>query len=314
LAIFAGLAASAASAQDDASDEKEVGWFNETEFSYATTEGNSDTETFGFRSVLRREWKDGRFRLTLDGIRADTAGNRFLLVEPGLTWMPGGTPPAEADLTTVEPPVKPDVEKYFVEATYDRQITKKLTWNVGASWDRNEDAGIVNRYIAFAGLGTVWYERDDLMFVTNYGVSYTDREEETADPLKDDTFTGGRISWDYMNKFGKVTTYDNDFTANVNLSDTSDYQLNMVNAITVAMSQRLSLKASLQWLYNNKPALEDVDIIARAILVDPDGTPGSGDEFFQTVASGGTEVEFGKGQILKDELDTVFRTSLVVSF
>ena len=59
--------------------------------------------------------------------------------------------------------------------------------------------------------------------------------------------------------------------------------------MSIIISDHLSLKVSLQWLFEHDPALEDADVIARVNLVDPDGVPGSGDEFFETVESGGTE-------------------------
>ena len=167
---------------------------------------------------------------------------------------------------------------------------------------------------AFGGLGHVWRDRADLNFHTSYGLSFTDREEETPDPEKDASFAGVRFNWGYLNKFGKVTTYENDFTANVNVTDASDYSLDMTNSIAVAMSDRLALKFSLQFLYNNEPALEDVDVIARAVLRDPDGIPGSGDEFFETVTEGGAKIELGEDQIRKKPLDTVVSTSLVINF
>jgi hypothetical protein len=81
------------------------------------------------------------------------------------------------------------------------------------------------------------------------------------------------------------------------------------------MSKRVALKVSLQWLYSHEPALEDVDVVARIEIVDPDGIPGNGDEFFRTVTEGGAEIEFDdEAQIRKEELDQVFRTSLVITF
>lgn len=80
------------------------------------------------------------------------------------------------------------------------------------------------------------------------------------------------------------------------------------------MSKHVSLKVSLQYLFNNEPALEDVDVIARVVLEDPDGTPGTGDEFFRTVTSGGSEIVLSEGQVHKEQLDTVFRTALVIDF
>ena len=109
----------------------------------------------------------GRFH-GKQAIRADTADDRFAQVPAGLSWPVGDVPPVidPTTVATIEPPVEPDVEKYFVEGTYNREIRKKLTWNVGGSWDRNEDAGILDRYIGFAGLGTVWHKRSDLVFLT----------------------------------------------------------------------------------------------------------------------------------------------------
>jgi hypothetical protein len=88
----------------------------------------------------------------------------------------------------------------------------------------------------------------------------------------------------------------------------------MTNSISVNLSEHLALRVSLQGLFENEPALEDVDVVARVELVDPDGTPGSGDEFFQTVASGGAKIVVDSGDIRRDQLDTVFKTSLVINF
>ena len=62
----------------------------------------------------------------------------------------------------------------------------------------------------------------------------------------------------------------------------------MTNAIAVAMSKRLSLKVSHQMLYDNLPALIEVQ--------EPDGTPVPG--------------VFGEA----DELDSILTASLVVNF
>jgi hypothetical protein len=66
--------------------------------------------------------------------------------------------------------------------------------------------------------------------------------------------------------------------------------------------------------YNNEPALEDVDVVARVAVRDPDGVPGSGDEFVETVTEGGYEVAVGETRVRKEQLDTIFKTTLVVSF
>ena len=149
---------------------------------------------------------------------------------------------------------------------------------------------------------------------TSYGVSYTDREETQSDPLKDRAFTGIRINSDYVHQLGRLTQFDSDFTMNVNLTTITDRSINTTNAIGVAVNDLLSLRVSLQFLHEQKPSFEDVDIVARVALIDPDGTSASGAGLFETVASGGIRIDVGQGQIRKKTLDTVFRTALVISF
>jgi hypothetical protein len=277
------------------------------------TEGNSTTSTLGFKNTLRREGKRAWFELKLDSLRSETADDRFVILVPGVEWMPGETPPP-ADTTTIEPESEPDVEIYFLEGRYGREINKTREWNVGGSWDRNEDAGILNRYIVFAGLGNVWKKKEKLKFNTAYALSFTDREEEEPDSEKDDRFAGIRLSWNLLVGMGKATVYKNDFVSNVSLLDSSDYSLDMTNSLSVSLSEHLKLKVSLQWLFAGEPALEEVDLKAFVVLIDPDGVPGSGDEFFRTVESGGAEVDIGDTDIRKEQLDTIFRTSLVINF
>jgi hypothetical protein len=74
------------------------------------------------------------------------------------------------------------------------------------------------------------------------------------------------------------------------------------------------LKVSLQLLYAGEPALEEVDVIVRVLFRDPDGIPNNGDEVYQTVSSGGTEITIGDDNIRKEQLDTIFRTSLQITF
>ena len=152
-------------------------------------------------------------------------------------------------------------------------------------------AGILHRYIAYGGVGNIWSDTENQQFSTSYGISYTDREEKEPDPDKDRRFGGARLRSDYLQRLGGVTTFESDVTANFNVGDASDYSLNTTNSVAVSMSERLSIKVSLQFLYENKPALEqDLDVIAHVDLVDPDGIPGTGDELFETVADGGTQI------------------------
>jgi len=142
----------------------------------------------------------------------------------------------------------------------------------------------------------------------------TVREEIEPDAAKDDRFGGFRLDSDYHQRLGAGLELDSDLALNVNLSTASDYSPNVTNAVGVAMSEHLSLRVSLQHLYEHQPALEDAAIRARAMLIDPDGRPDSGDELFETVVTGGTAFDAGTGQIRQSRLDVILRTALVISF
>lgn len=292
---------------------RETGWFNQTEFSFVFTSGNSDTETLGLANTLRRVWPESQLLIKADATRSDTADDPFLLVQPGLTFLPGEQP-TDFETSLVRPPREPDIEKFFVESRYTKQVRGTRTWSAGASWDRNEDAGILNRYIAFGGIGNDWIDRESFSLHTGYNLSYTDREEETPDPKKEQQFFGFRATLDVDWKLRDGVDLLYDLTGNLNLEDRSDYSLDSIVAVHVILSTRVGLRVSAQLLYNSEPALADGDIIARVVLNDPDGVPGSGDEFFETVESGGTELELGEDQFRKRELDTIFRTSLTLNF
>jgi len=296
-----------------ASQAPKLGWGDAAELSVVVTHGNSETETFGFRNSLTWRSELSDLRLTMDAIHANSADDRFALLEPGLTFLPGEQPPAGSS-TAVEPELELDVERYFVEGRYDRKISTHLTWVGGGRWERNEDAGILNRYIAFAGIGHTWRDDERLKFKSTSALSGTFRQEEEEDPEKENSFLGIRLGWQYVQKFGPVATIENNFSSDFSTKDAGDYTLDMTTSLAVNMGKHLALKTSLQWLFNKEPALEEVDLVARVELVDPDGVPGSGDEFFRTVTTGGIEIEFGETNIRKEDFDSIFRTSLVVNF
>ena len=311
LSTVNGLGAPAALAQNAA--ETAPGWTNETELSLALTGGNSTARTFGFADTLRRGRESSRLQIRVTGIRSGTAGDRFLLVTPGLRFPIAGAPD-DPETRLVRPRVDTEVEYYLVSGRYEMDVSERFFWNAGGSWDRNSDAGILNRYTAFAGVGNVWSDNDTVRFSTSYAASYTNRAEETADPGKDPQFAGARLGWDYRHRLGETAAYENELTANVNLTAASDYSFNMTHALSAALGTHLALRVGLQWLYEHEPAPEDLAVIARVEVIDPDGRPGSGDELFETVADGGAAITLGASRIRKDRLDTIFRTALVVSF
>ena len=297
--------------------EPERGWANETELSLTYTEGNSSVRSVGFGNRLRHRGEFSRFRLRMNTFRTDTADDPFFIVVPAGIRFPldVSEPAEEPSVRLVEPSRERDVEKHLISGRYDREISERFFWNVGGSWDRNSKAGIRSRYNAFGGVGNDWRDDETLRIVTTYGVSYIDREEDKPTPWKDARFGAARFGWEYRHRLLGSTVLDNELTANVNLTDAADYSLDTVGALSVDLNDHLSLRVTVQLLYENIPASEDVDLVLRVRIVDPDGIPDTGDGLFETV-------EEGEGGILgsipvpwpKDRLDTIVRTALVIRF
>lgn len=251
-------------------------WKDLAEFSFVATSGNSESSTLGLSNKLWRAWGLSRFETNAKAIRAESrTEDRFAV----------GTP---ADFDVEEPDTELSAESYFLDARYDRKMTARSFWYGSAAWLRDEFAGIADRYTAAGGLGNQWVDADRRKFRTDYAVTYTDEEATVDDSPSNDSFIGARASAAWMQKFGESGVYDHVTIVDESLEETKDLRVDMTNAVAVAMTARLALKVSLQFLYDNRPAFEEI------ALFDTTGT--------QT------------GTVLNelDRLDTILKTSLVV--
>ena len=150
------------------------------------------------------------------------------------------------------------------------------------AWQRNRFAGIDNRYVGAAGVGNIWWDREDLKFRSDYGLSYTQQTDVVEVPGRDPSFFGIRGSWDYLNRWGKNVDYVNEFDLYLNMETSKDWRASMLNSVAVTMTDNLALKVSLLWLYQNDPAYT---------LTSPPEVP-----------------------VQLENLDTIFTTSLVINF
>jgi putative salt-induced outer membrane protein YdiY len=226
-------------------EEKMTGWSDVAEFSWVQTAGNSESSTFGLKNKLTRTWESSKFTFKAGGIRAESTTKSYT----------ASGDPVEFEVTEE---TKTTAENYYLNVRYDHKITDRFFWYAGAGWDRNRPAGIDNRYIAQGGVGNIWHDRDDLKFRTDYAATYTDQEDVFEQPGADTSFLGARFSWEYLNKFGNDTTYENVLVLDANLEESSDYRADMINSLAVAINAHLALKVSLQWLYDNEPAFIEV--------------------------------------------------------
>jgi putative salt-induced outer membrane protein YdiY len=274
VAVWMGVAFATGGVCQIGAQEPELGWSDTAELSYVATSGNADSSTVGFKNLLARQWEEARFEMRAGAIRVATESETRTAV---------GTP---ASFVVLEESFEETTaESYFLNGRYDREITERFFWYAGAGWERNRFAGIENRYGAQGGVGNIWISRDDMSFRTDYALTYTD--EETVAGI-DDNFAGVRVSWDYKHQLRPSTAYQNTLVVDENLDETDDLRADMLNRLTVTMSERLALQVSLQALWDNQPAFE-------AIALTPPGP-------VPTVL---VELE---------DLDTIFTTSLVINF
>lgn len=258
--------------------EEELGWKSLADLSWVVTSGNSETSTLGFKNKSVRRWLRSTWEINAGGIKVrNTIKDKFAV----------GT---DTDFNIGETTETP-AENYFLNTRYDRLKGDNFFTYGGLGWDRNEPAGVENRYTASIGVGNRWIDEERVKFRTDYAATYTDQQDVVDDPTVDDTFAGLRVTVTFMHKLGENGVYLLDTIIDENLDETEDLRVDMTNSFAVSINSRLALKTSLQFKYDNLPALEQIPLFAVA------GGPQTG-----TVPR---EV---------DELDTFFTTSLVISF
>lgn len=286
LLAVASLSATIVLAEEAKPEEKKLGWFDTGELSFVMTSGNSSTETLGVKNTLTYVWEKSLFKFGAGGIRATSQEiDEFAVGSPD-------------DFDVKDGPSETTAEAYYLNLRYDRKISEAWFWYGGVSWDRNIPSGIQNRSIGIAGLGNIWLDSDTIKFKTDYAATYTKEEQATPDPDPDfdDTFFGFRFSYAYLQKFGTTTTFTSDLILDENLTETSDYRADWTNAVAVTMTSHLALKASLRWLYDHRPAFQEIPIYDASDL------------------ASGTQTQTGSALIELHDLDTVFTTSLIVNF
>jgi putative salt-induced outer membrane protein YdiY len=275
------VSASGVMAQGESEEEKELGWSNVANLGLVVTAGNSPTSTFSFDDKLIRDWERSSLTFRFGGLRTNTTDDTIAV----------GT---EDDFDIIYPEKKLDNERYYLSGRFDKKINDRFYWVTGAGWQRDSDAGIENRTDAFLGAGNVWKETDNLQLKADYTLALTTRVDEIADPLREKTFPAARLAYDLMTKISSHAQFDSDMVFFANLKTAEDWNFNNTNAVTSNLTGRLALRASIQFIYYNLPALDEFDLFD----IDP---------------SQGDATEIGTVLTRKKKLDTIVKITLVVT-
>ncbi len=257
-------------------EEPRLGWFDIAELSVFASGGNSEVQTISLRNTAGRVWESSSLEIVAGAVRAQSTTTSRVAVGSPIDFVVRDS--SETALTA---------ENYFLRGRYDREVSEKRFWFAGLGWDRNEFAGIDSRIAALGGVGHMWFERDSGRFRTDYGVTYTGQKDVSG---ATGSFAGLRFSYDYSRQLNVATGLTSTLAIDQNLDDTEDYRADLVNTISVAMSKRLALKASLQLLFDNRPALTDIPLIR------------------------GDSLDGSRVLVELDNLDSVLMVSLVTNF
>lgn len=282
VAVFAAIILPSATllASDDAEDEGRLGWSITADFSFILTAGNSESTTLGFDGTTSHKSEKALVEVSFGALKVETTSDLDVAI---------GTP----DDFTIPEVTETTAETYFAGGEYNREISDRLFWYGAAGWLRNEPAGIRNRYVISGGVGNIWRDTERVSFRTGYGLSYTNEQDLVESPLVASSFPGVRLSSNFTKAFGKNRAeYGNTFWFNYSLEDSENWRWNMEQWLSSSLTDRLSLKVTLTWLFNNTPAFREVGLL--------EGDP--------------PEYQGNTVLVQLEKLDTYFSVSLVVDF
>lgn len=244
-------------------------WTNSADLALVFTTGNSSISTISVSDKFIYNWS--RSRITLDGSALKTRTEERELGNVG-----GEIQVDKRSRTTAE--------EYAASARYRYRFYEGLFAFSSAGWQRNELAGIENRYTVAAGLGYQIIDDERTKLSAELGADWT-REDPVA--LDADDFAGGQVRTTVQRQITDVATLDSEIELLENFEDTDDLRVNWLTALTASLSKVFAVKLSYLIRFDNQPVTE---------LVPPE-TPGDPDATFTF-----------------DETDTRFAASLVVNF
>lgn len=263
--------------QDDEARER---WVFEGELTSVLAGGNSESLALGAGASTRRHWEKDALRFEAGWTRVETARISRRAV---------GTP--DDFVVNRDVDREKTAESIKVRGRYDRSVSETFTIFGGVDWLRNTFAGIDSRILMAAGSAKRWFDSDRSRFSTDLAATYTFQADVVENPFVASDFAGVRVGWEYWREVTGTTEFESELTGDLNLKETEDLRVELINSLTVDISDVVALKPSLELQWRNLPALIEVPLF----------TPGGSDT--------GDAVDAP----LK-KLDYFFRMALVLSF
>jgi len=259
-------------------------WSDVATLSYVATAGNAEGQTIGFGNEFLYKRDHSAFSLKAGAIRANST-----LVTHGAV----GNSLQDYALSETRTSTT-TAESYFLNGRYDHRLKDKDRWYWfgGAGWERNRPAGLDNKYTSMLGFGRIWADSDRTQFRTDAGFGFT-YERPLVPPAN---FQSHYATFNFTSllkqRIGAATLYTLDLTATDNLADSPDYSGTLRQGLTVSINRTLALKVGYDVTYKNRPNLIPVEVFTSAA----------------------PPVSLGQVSVPAKKTDTVFTTSLVITF
>ncbi len=259
-------------------------WSDKASLSYVAVGGNASSQSLGFANEYKYAWSDASFAFNLGGVRVATTTTSRTAYGASL---PAATV-TETDLTTT------NTETYYANLRYDHKLSERFEWFGSAGWERNIPAGLEGRTTGLAGVGYWWVKDDRTKVFTDAGLGYTKESLVYTPAGTDSGFGTFRLGAKVEQKVFAASLFTSELNVSDSLKDSQNYLAVWRTSFTTTLSSRLALKVGYDMTYKNRPASVGVDVIQTPVATPP-------------VILGQTAVQLKK-------LDTVFTTSLVLSF
>jgi putative salt-induced outer membrane protein len=221
-----------------AQGEQKKKWSDQAEFTLVDTGGNTDVTTIAGKNTLKYDFTD-----------------KWIA-----SWVIGGLYSKDHGIRTAE--------RYYSDLRLDYLYTDRLYFYGLAGWLKDTFAGIDNRYYGGPGAGYKFLTGPRHFLLGELGLNYA--KEDYTDGTDGD-FLQGRAFGQYAWAFTDKTRFSQDLEFLYDFSDSENYGINSITALTTALNSFLSLKASYTIRYDNEPVPDNLrktdTILAIALVV-----------------------------------------------
>jgi putative salt-induced outer membrane protein len=199
--------------------KKEGPWKSHVEFSYAQTNGNTDTKTLAGKLESSLDFSPNRYFLKALGLYGEQDGNKT-------------------------------ASKWFVEGRYERAFTERFFGFLTADYLKDTFSGYDSRISAGPGVGYEIVKTEDHLLKGLLGLLYS------WDNLTDgttDNYASGKAAIDYTWQITKALKFKQYADYLQSLQDSKIYFVNSETGLEVKVASNISLGISYLVNYQHEP-------------------------------------------------------------